>query len=125
MSGRDVQFRDNQITTGKGFDTFCPMGPEIVLRDEIPDPSKLHVSSYVNGEQRQSSPTADMLFSIEELIEFLTAHITLNAGDVVTTGTPAGVGCFRHPPLYLQPGDIVEIGVDSIGRLRNTVVAGW
>ena len=102
VSGRDVQFADNQITTGKGFDTFCPMGPEIVLTDEILDPSKLHVASYVNGERKQYSSTADMLFTVEELITFLSAHITLYPGDIVSTGTPAGVGCFRQPPLYLQ-----------------------
>lgn len=125
VSGRDVQFTDNQITTGKGFDTFCPMGPELVLRDEIPDPSQLHVASYVNDEPRQSSSTADMLFPIDELIAFLSAHITLYPGDLISTGTPAGVGCFRHPPLYLRPGDHVTVAVDRIGRLTNPVEAGW
>lgn len=125
VSGRDVQFTDGQITTGKGFDTFCPLGPEIVLRDEITDPAALHVASYVNGELRQSSSTADMLFTVEQLIAFLSTHITLYPGDVVTTGTPAGVGCFRNPPVYLQPGDVVAVEVDSIGRLRNQVIAGW
>jgi 2,4-diketo-3-deoxy-L-fuconate hydrolase len=125
VSARDVQFKDNQITAGKGYDSFCPMGPEIVLRDEIPDPSQLHVASYVNGEQRQSSSTADMLFTVAQLITFLSTHITLYPGDIISTGTPAGVGCFRHPPTYLKPGDVVEVEVDKIGRLRNPVVAGW
>ena len=125
VSGRDVQFKDNQITTGKGFDTFCPMGPEIVLRDEIPDPSRLHVASYVNGERRQSSSTADMLFTVEQLLSFLSAHITLYPGDIISTGTPAGVGCFRQPPLYLKAGDVVEVAVDEIGRLTNPVEASW
>ena len=125
VSARAVQFRDNQITTGKGYDTFCPLGPAIVTRDEIPDPQALRVESYVNGERRQSSATADMLFSVAELIAFISRHITLYAGDVISTGTPAGVGTFRHPPLFLQPGDVVEVGVDVIGRLRNPVIAGW
>ena len=125
VSARDVQFRDNQITTGKGFDTFCPMGPEIVLRDEIPDPQALHVASYVNGERRQSSATGDMLFDVPTLIVFVSAHITLYPGDIISTGTPAGVGAFRNPPAYLQPGDVVAVEVDAIGRLTNPVVAGW
>lgn len=124
VSARDVQFRDNQITTGKGFDTFCPMGPAIALAGGIPDPQALRVESYVNGERRQSSATADMLFSVAELIAFISAHITLYPGDVISTGTPAGVGTFRKPPLFLQPGDVVEVAVDAIGSLRNPVRAG-
>lgn len=125
VSARDVQFKDNQITLGKGFDTFCPLGPEIVLPDEIPDPSQLHVASYVNGECMQSSATADMLFSVAELISFVSTHLTLLPGDIVTTGTPAGVGCFRNPPVYLKPGDVVAVEVDCIGRLTNPVEARW
>jgi 2-keto-4-pentenoate hydratase/2-oxohepta-3-ene-1,7-dioic acid hydratase in catechol pathway len=125
VSGRDVQFADNQITTGKGFDTFCPMGPEIVLADEIPNPSQLHVASYVNGECRQHASTADMLFSVEQIITFLSAHITLYPGDIISTGTPAGVGCFRQPPLYLKPGDVVKVVVEEIGCLVNPVEAAW
>lgn len=125
VSARDVQFKDNQITTGKGFDTFCPMGPAIVLTDEIGDPQALRVESYVNGERRQSSPTADMLFTVAELIAFISTHITLYPGDIISTGTPAGVGTFRRPPAFLQPGDTVTVVVDRIGGLRNPVVAGW
>jgi len=125
VSARDVQFRDNQITTGKGYDTFCPMGPEIVLADEIPDPQALQVRSYVNGEPRQSSPTSDMLFSVRVLLAFISAHITLYPGDIVATGTPAGVGTFRRPPTFLRPGDTVVVDVDRIGRLSNPVAAGW
>ncbi|HKC75492.1 MAG TPA: fumarylacetoacetate hydrolase family protein [Chloroflexota bacterium] len=125
VSARDVQFRDNQITTGKGFDTFCPMGPQIVLRDELPDPQALHVASYVNGERRQSSSTGEMLFDVPTLIAFVSAHITLYAGDIISTGTPAGVGAFRNPPVYLQPGDVVAVEVDAIGRLANPVLPGW
>jgi 2-keto-4-pentenoate hydratase/2-oxohepta-3-ene-1,7-dioic acid hydratase in catechol pathway len=125
VSGRDVQFTDNQITLGKGFDTFCPMGPEIVLQDEIPDPMQLHVASYVNGERMQYSSTSEMLFSVDKILEFLAAHVTLYPGDIVTTGTPAGVGCFRNPPVYLKAGDVVTVEVDKIGRLTNPVEARW
>lgn len=125
VSARDIQFADNQITTGKGYDTFCPMGPEVVLGDEILDPSQLHVESRVNGELRQSSPAGDMLFTVPRLLEFLSARITLLPGDIVSTGTPAGVGTFRAPPAYLESGDVVEVTVDRIGTLRNPVIAGW
>jgi 2-keto-4-pentenoate hydratase/2-oxohepta-3-ene-1,7-dioic acid hydratase in catechol pathway len=125
VSGRDVQFKDQQITLGKGFDTFCPLGPEIVTAEEIGDPSALTVSSYVNGERRQHASTSEMLFDIPFLIEFLTANITLEPGDVITTGTPAGVGCFRNPPVYLAPGDVVTVEADRIGKLTNPVIAGW
>lgn len=125
VSARDIQFRENQITLGKGVDTFSPIGPEIVTADEIGDWSTLRLATYVNGEERQSGVAGDMLFPPARLIEFLTAIVTLEPGDVVTTGTPAGVGCFRDPPLYLQPGDEVTVEVDRIGRLTNTVEAGW
>jgi 2-keto-4-pentenoate hydratase/2-oxohepta-3-ene-1,7-dioic acid hydratase in catechol pathway len=125
VSGRDLQFQLQHETIGKGIDTFCPLGPEIVLKDEIQDPSKLHISSYVNGELRQSSPTSDMLFAIPELLAFVTRYLTLQPGDVLTTGTPAGVGTFRVPPSYLKPGDIVEVQIDGIGKLTNPVVQGW
>ncbi len=125
VSARDIQFRESQITLGKGVDTFSPIGPEIVTADEIGDWSTLRLATYVNGEERQSAVAGDMLFPPARLIEFLTAIVTLEPGDVVTTGTPAGVGCFRDPPLYLQPGDEVTVEVDRIGRLTNTVEAGW
>lgn len=125
VSARDVQFRDNQITLGKNADTFCPLGPWVITADEIPNPSQLHVATYVNGERRQHGATADWLFDLPTLIEFLTRTITLNPGDVVTTGTPAGVGAFRSPPAWLAPGDEVTVEVEEIGRLTNRVVAGW
>lgn len=128
VSARDVQFKDplqQWITHGKGFDTFCPLGPEIALRDEIPDPSRLRVRSYVNGELRQDAPTAEMLFPVPVLIEYWSRYITLEPGDILSTGTPAGCGTFRVPPLWLQPGDEVTVEVDAIGRLSNPVVAGW
>lgn len=125
VSARDVQFRDNQITLGKGFDSFCPLGPCVLTADEVPDPQQLRVRSFVNGEMRQSASTGDMVFSVAQLLEEVSAQITLEAGDVVTTGTPAGVGTFRHPPVYLSPGDEVIVEVDAIGRLANPVIAGW
>jgi 2,4-diketo-3-deoxy-L-fuconate hydrolase len=125
VSARDIQFKDSQITLGKGVDTFSPLGPEVVTADEIPDPQALHVSSHLNGERMQSSPTSDMIFSAARLIEFLTAIVTLEPGDVLTTGTPAGVGAFRKPPVWMQPGDEISVEVDRIGRLTNPVTAGW
>lgn len=128
VSARDIQFKPiqgGQITLGKGVDTFCPLGPEIVTSDELPDPAAMHVRALVNGEQRQSAPTSEMLFSVPELIEFLTEIITLEPGDVVSTGSPAGVGTFMVPPAYLKPGDEVTVEVEEIGALTNPVVAGW
>jgi 2-keto-4-pentenoate hydratase/2-oxohepta-3-ene-1,7-dioic acid hydratase in catechol pathway len=125
VSGRDIQFKDQQITLGKGIDTFCPMGPAVVTADELTDPQILRVASYVNGEQMQGASTADMIFDVRTLISLLSRIITLNPGDVVSTGTPAGVGTFRQPPRYLQPGETVVVEVEGIGRLENPVVAGW
>lgn len=125
VSGRDVQFRDNQITLGKGFDSFCPLGPLVVTADAVPDPQALLVTTRVNGELRQSSRTDDMVFTVASLLAAVSAHITLEPGDIVTTGTPAGVGTFRTPPVYLAPGDEVQVEVDAIGALTNPVIAGW
>ena len=125
VSARDVQFKDAQITLGKNPDTFAPIGPEIVTPDELGDWSTLHLSTTLNGETMQDSPTAGMLFPPGRLLEFLTALVTLEPGDVVTTGSPSGVGCFRDPPVYMKPGDEVTVSVDRIGALTNPVVAGW
>ena len=125
VSARDVQFRDNQLTLGKNPDTFAPIGPEIVTTDELGDWSTLRVSSSLNGDVMQDSATSDMLFPPAQLLASLTDLITLEPGDVVTTGSPAGVGCFRDPPVYLKPGDTVTVSVDRIGDLTNPVVAGW
>ncbi len=125
VSARDIQFKDLQITLGKNPDTFSPIGPEIVTADELGDWSTLRVSSTLNGQVMQNAPTSEMLFSPARLIAFLTELITLEPGDVVTTGTPAGVGCFRDPPVYLQPGDEITVSVDRIGDLTNPVEAGW
>lgn len=125
VSGRDVQFRPGQMDLGKGFDTFCPMGPWLVTADEIPDPSDVRVRSWVNGEPRQDASTAQWIYSVPELIEHASRHLTLEPGDIITTGTPAGCGTFRHPPLWLAPGDEVVVAADGVGELRNPVTAGW
>jgi len=125
VSARAVQMRDDQITTGKGFDTFCPMGPEIALCDEIPDPGQLTLKAYVNGEERQNDSAAHMLFDVPTLIEFFTTNITFYPGDIITSGTPGGVGATRNPSVFLQPGDTVDVVVDGIGRLSNPVTSGW
>jgi 2-keto-4-pentenoate hydratase/2-oxohepta-3-ene-1,7-dioic acid hydratase in catechol pathway len=125
VSARDIQFKDNQLTLGKNPDTFAPLGPEIVTADEIGDWSTLHVSSALNGETMQSSPAADMIFSPARLLAHLTSLITLEPGDVVSTGTPAGVGTFKDPPVFMKPGDTITVAVDRIGELTNPVEAGW
>lgn len=125
VSDRGVQFRPNQLVLGKGFDSFCPMGPVLVTADELPDLTRLTVRSYVNGELRQDARVSDMLFGIGVLIAHASQNITLEPGDLITTGTPAGCGAFRHPPLWLRPGDTVTVAVEGIGALSNPVVAGW
>ncbi len=125
VSERLIQFSANRVDLGKGCDSFCPMGPAIVTADELPDPGQLKLRSYINGDLRQSASTSTMLFSVFELIAAASRHITLEPGDVLATGTPAGCGTFRHPPLWLQPGDEVVVEVVGIGAMRNPVVAGW
>jgi 2-keto-4-pentenoate hydratase/2-oxohepta-3-ene-1,7-dioic acid hydratase in catechol pathway len=125
VSGRDIQFKDAQITLGKGCDSFCPLGPVVVTADEVPDPQDLEVFSRVNGETRQSASTQEMVFTVAELLVSLSRYITLEPGDIVTTGTPAGVGTFRQPPVYLAPGDVVTVGVTGVAELTNPVLAGW
>jgi 2-keto-4-pentenoate hydratase/2-oxohepta-3-ene-1,7-dioic acid hydratase in catechol pathway len=125
VSARDVQFKDSQITLGKNPDTFAPIGPEIVTADELGDPATLRLTTRLNGETMQDAQTSEMLFPPARLLEFLSDLITLEPGDVVSTGSPAGVGCFRDPPVYLQPGDEITVSVDRIGDLSNPVRAGW
>jgi 2-keto-4-pentenoate hydratase/2-oxohepta-3-ene-1,7-dioic acid hydratase in catechol pathway len=125
VSAREIQFKDNQLTLGKNPDTFAPIGPEIVTADELGDWSTLRVSSTLNGEVMQDSTTSEMLFTPARLLAFLTELVTLDPGDIVTTGSPAGVGCFRDPPVYLKPGDTVTVSVDRVGDLTNPVEAGW
>src|SRR5262249_12923156 len=107
----------------KTFDTFAPMGPNIVSADEIADPHALGISLRINGEVLQQSNTRELIFKIPELVAYLSSVMTLEAGDVVSTGTPAGVGYARQPPRFLRPGDDVTVQVDEIGEFRNPVLA--
>jgi 2-keto-4-pentenoate hydratase/2-oxohepta-3-ene-1,7-dioic acid hydratase in catechol pathway len=121
ISARDLQFGDTQWTRGKALDTFAPMGPWIVTADEIPDPQVLGIRCAVNGETRQDDTTANMVFPVARIIEFVTEAITLEPGDVIYTGTPPGVGHGRTPPTYLQPGDLVRVEIDRIGAIENRI----
>ena len=123
VSARDVQFKDNQITLGKNFDTFAPMGPCLVTPEEVPDPADLRLRSLVNGRVLQDSSTRDWVFPLPVLLASLSRVMTLEPGDVVSTGTPAGVGVFRKPPVFLKPGDVVALEIERVGRLENPVVA--
>jgi 2-keto-4-pentenoate hydratase/2-oxohepta-3-ene-1,7-dioic acid hydratase in catechol pathway len=123
VSARDFQMQTSQWTMGKTFDTFAPMGPVIVTASEIEDPHKLAISLTVNGEIMQSSNTSNLIFGVPQLIAFLSSVMTLTPGDIISTGTPGGVGFARKPPRWLQPGDEVAVQVEGIGRLVNPVVA--
>jgi 2,4-diketo-3-deoxy-L-fuconate hydrolase len=123
VSARDVQFKDNQITLGKNFDTFAPMGPCLVTADDLPDPGNVRLRTLLNGEVMQDGCTRDWLFPLPRLLSSLSQVMTLEPGDVVTTGTPAGIGAFRKPPVFLKPGDRVVLEVEKIGCLENSVVA--
>ncbi|MBV8328927.1 MAG: fumarylacetoacetate hydrolase family protein [Verrucomicrobia bacterium] len=124
VSARDWQrrFGGGQFCKGKSFDTFAPLGPVLVTKEDIPDPNALQIATRVNGETRQSSSTADMIFDVRTLIEFLSGSTTLYPGSVILTGTPSGVGMAMNPPRYLAPGDVVEIEIEKIGVLTNPVV---
>jgi 2,4-didehydro-3-deoxy-L-rhamnonate hydrolase len=122
VSARDVQFKDNQITLGKNFDTFAPMGPCIVTQDEIPDPTNVRLKTTLNDHVVQDGTTADWLFKLPVLLSHLLKFMTLEPCDIVTTGTPAGVGLFRQPPLFMKPGDVVVIEAEGIGKLENHVI---
>jgi 2-keto-4-pentenoate hydratase/2-oxohepta-3-ene-1,7-dioic acid hydratase in catechol pathway len=123
VSARDVQFGDVQWVRGKSLDTFCPVGPALVTRDEIPDPQALPLRTRVNGEVVQDSSTSLMLFGVAELLSFCSRSFTLEPGDLLLSGTPWGCGEFMDPKRSLQPGDVVETEVEGIGTLRNPVVA--
>ena len=123
VSARDVQFADNQITTGKNFDRFAPIGPCILTADEMPRPDNVALKARLNGKTLQDGSTADWLFPLPRLIGYLAGIMTLEPGDIVTTGTPAGVGYFQKPQVFMQPGDTIEIEAEGIGILRNHIVA--
>jgi 2-keto-4-pentenoate hydratase/2-oxohepta-3-ene-1,7-dioic acid hydratase in catechol pathway len=121
VSARDLQFADGQWTRGKSPDTVCPVGPRLVPREEIDDPQALAVRCTVNGTKLQDSSTANMIFSVAEIIAYISRTITLEPGDLIATGTPAGVGVFRDPKVLLQDGDEVSVEVEGLGTLTNPV----
>jgi len=124
VSARDLQFSDGQWVRGKSLDTCCPVGPHFVSADDVPDPQALSIRALVNGEVLQDSNTSNMIFSVAEIVAHVSQAITLEPGDLIATGTPAGVGAFRDPPIWLEPGDEVTIEIESIGALTNPVRNG-
>lgn len=122
VSARDWQRSDGQFSRSKSADTFCPVGPWITTADEVADPEALELRSRVNGEDRQSGSTADMIFDVPSLIAYLSATITLEPGDLILTGTPPGVGLGFVPPQFLQPGDVVECSIQRLGSIRNRFI---
>lgn len=123
VSARDFQFADGQWQRGKSCDTFAPMGQTIVTTDEIPDPHKLSIKLLLNGKAMQDSNTDQLIFGVPRLIEFLSETITLEPGDVIATGTPSGVGFARKPPVFLRPGDVMQVQIEKVGDLGNPIVA--
>ena len=121
VSARDMQFGDGQWTRGKSLDTFCPVGPRLVPREEIADPQQLGIRCILNGETMQDSSTEQMIFSVAEIIAYVSQVITLQPGDLIATGTPAGVGVFKDPKVLLKDGDEVSIEIDGLGTLTNPV----
>ena len=124
VSARDAQFGDGQWFRGKGYDTFCPLGPRFVPAPELRDPSDLRIIQRLNGEVLQDARTSNLIFDIPTLIAYASLVMTLRPGDLILTGTPDGVGVFREPKITLKPGDHVEVDVEGIGVLSNPVVAG-
>lgn len=123
VSARDYQHLTSQWTVGKSFDTFAPMGPALVTADEVGDPQNLNLRVTIGGEELQSANTREMIFPVAQLIATISAVMTLEPGDVISTGTPEGIGGARTPPRWLRPGDVVRVEVDGIGVLENPVVA--
>ena len=121
VSARDLQFADQQWQRGKSCDTFGPMGPYLVTADEVKDPHRLGIRLRLNGQTMQDSNTDQLIFGVGELVAFLSESITLEPGDVIATGTPPGVGFARKPPVFLKPGDVMEVEVEGLGVLRNPV----
>jgi 2-keto-4-pentenoate hydratase/2-oxohepta-3-ene-1,7-dioic acid hydratase in catechol pathway len=123
VSAHDIEFRTSQWTSGKMLDTFCPLGPVVVTVDEVPNPGALHLKTMLNGQTVQETCTSDMVFSVPFLISYISSLSTLEPGDVILTGTPAGIGCNRKPQVFLQPGDRISVEIDGIGTLTNPVIA--
>jgi acylpyruvate hydrolase len=123
VSAHDLEFRTSQWTSGKMLDTFCPLGPVLRTRDEVPDPGRLRLRTVLNGQTVQEACTSDMVFSVPFLVSYISSLATLEPGDLILTGTPAGIGCNRRPQVFLRPGDHVSVWIDGIGTLTNPVVA--
>lgn len=122
VSARDIQFQDKQFTRGKSIDTFAPCGPWITTKDEIVDPQNLKILTMVNGEVRQNSTSSKMVIPIKKIISSLSQLMTLEPGDIISTGTPAGVAMSMNNPKYLKDGDLVEISIEKLGTIRNKVI---
>jgi 2,4-didehydro-3-deoxy-L-rhamnonate hydrolase len=125
VSARYIQFKDANEMMGKNFDSFCPIGPCIVTKDEIPQPEKLQLTLKVNGETKIDMGNHDWCFTLPHMIEWLSMAMTLHPGDIMTTGCPAGVGYFAKPQAFLKPGDVCELEISNIGRLINPVIKDW
>ncbi|MGH2495676.1 MAG: fumarylacetoacetate hydrolase family protein [Ktedonobacteraceae bacterium] len=123
VSARDLQFRTSQWTTGKMLDTFGPLGPALVTRDEVPDPHALSIRTLLNGQVMQDANTADMIFRVPYIISYISEIVTLEAGDVIMTGTPSGIGNTREPQVFMKPGDTVTVEIERLGSLTNPLVA--
>lgn len=123
VSARDLQLRTSQWAAGKMPDTFCPLGPALVTRDEVPDPAVLGIRTLLNGVVMQEANTREMVFDIPTIVSFLSSIVTLEPGDVILTGTPEGIGHARTPPVYMKPGDIVTVEIEQVGVLTNPLVA--
>jgi 2-keto-4-pentenoate hydratase/2-oxohepta-3-ene-1,7-dioic acid hydratase in catechol pathway len=124
VSARDLQFGDGQWVRGKSLDTFCPLGPAIVTGDELGDAADLAIRCLVNGDERQSARTSDLYFGVAQIVSHCSQAFTLEPGDVIATGTPAGVGAFRKPPVWLADGDEMVVEIEGIGRLVNRCRSG-
>jgi 2-keto-4-pentenoate hydratase/2-oxohepta-3-ene-1,7-dioic acid hydratase in catechol pathway len=122
VSARDIQFKDKQFTRGKGIDTFAPCGPWITTRDEVADPQSLQIMTKVNGEVRQNSSSSNMVIPVRRIISALSVTMTLEPGDIISTGTPAGVAMSMKEPRYLKHGDIVEITIEKLGIIKNRIL---
>ncbi len=123
ISARDLQFEDGQWFRGKSCDTFAPCGPYLVPHADLPRPEALKLELRLNGRTMQSSTTANLFFNVPFLVSYLSQTLTLEPGDIISTGTPGGVGFFRKPPVFLRPGDVVEVETEGLGALQNPVVA--
>ena len=123
VSARDLQFRTSQWTTGKMLDTFCPLGPALVTRDEVADPNQLAIKTTLNGQVMQEGNTADMIFRVPFIVSYISEVATLEPGDVILPGTPPGIGNTRTPQVFMKPGDTITVEIEHVGKLTNPVVA--